>query len=69
MGVTHREASWGEHSGVAPVIPLHPVHASATARPMGARVSKLLRKRDGWRGRGLVFGREFCRFRLIPEKK
>ncbi len=56
-------------------LPLFPFHVERTAETPRAYVlryvalpvrDELVLTPDGWNGRGLLFGLEFCRFRLIP---
>jgi hypothetical protein len=56
-------------------LPLFPFHVEGTAATPEAAVlryvalpvrDELVHTSNGWEGRGLVFGLEFCRFRLLP---
>jgi len=61
-------AGWTRAVGV-PVAPFRVVGTILVYRGWPVR-DELEPRPDGtWKGRGLLFGREFCTFRLVPETK
>jgi hypothetical protein len=66
-GVTKRienDHGWTLVAGI-PVAPFRVVGHTLVYRGWPVR-DELEPDAGSWRGRGLLFGREFCRFRLVP---
>jgi hypothetical protein len=62
------ESGWTCAAGL-PVAPFRVVGTTLVYRGWPVR-DELAAGRDGsWRGRGMLLGREFCRFRLVRETK
>ena len=67
FGVSKRIASgcgWTLFAGV-PVAPFRVSETTLVYRGLPVRDELEVDDAGSWRGRGLLFGREFCRFRLV----
>lgn len=75
LGITKRISARGRGWTCIAGIPLFPFRVTKSARADRELRYRFLPLRDeliklgyGWQGRGLLFGREFCRFRLLPKR-
>jgi len=76
FGITKRIGTngrgWTCVAGV-PLFPFRVTDGRTTDRELRYSLlpirDELVRFGSGWAGRGLIFGREFCRFRLSPDRQ
>lgn len=76
LAITKRISARGRGWTCIAGIPLLPFRVTKSARADRELRYRFLPLRDeliklgyGWQGRGLLFGREFCRFRLLPKRE